>query len=886
MARRRLREGVETGEDQPLEEAGRVLSAKNLSLVRQIGDTAAELVAAAEKLTSEEDDLEETVLEEDLSQDQRMKLAKSGKAKPDGSYPIRNKTDLSNAIQSWGRGGATESDKAWIVKRAKALKATDMLPADWDGSTKVAEAVGEPVDDSWEEVRESSQVVEAVKGEAVGREFDVMIIEVGLSQNGTYYPAETLKKAVPLFEGADSFADHITKDEQQNRPERSIRDKVGKFTNPEFGSFKMGGKVREGIKARFHVVAPWLREVLKESVEGGINDFLGFSIEGEGRVFLRTVAGQRVQYVDEIHKIRSVDCVTSPAAGGRIMQLVASDRGKGVDMDPEELAKLIASQVQTALDSALAGLAAKAAELEESDDEEEEGEGEEEEEEGDEAAAAGVGAEIVAALEAKADEATAKIAAIEEALRVAQGRARLTEALSEAPVSEPSKADIRERFDDLLTRRDFDDKELTAAIAKAQDYEAKVLDHLGGSSRLAEGAVPGLIAGLSSRVRDMQMSKDYYDLAIQGMFDSADLDGPDGKKVRHFRSVKEAYCAWTGENPFELNPYAIMRAFGCQYDSALDHQRIREVIGTADWGEIFADNLYVKLQKEYVAELAYDDWRMFVSEVEDVPDFQTRHWARVGGYGDLATVAEKGTYPDLTDPTDEEVTYVIAKRGGLDDVTFEAIVGDRLNTVRRIPQGMARSAARTLYKFVMNLITTDNANTDYDTTTLYHANHNNTNAVSLTLANTASQIRAMRDQTAYNEANEILGPRNYPKFMIVPNELEQRAKRIVDPSDTYHIAPTADTDTSVDPQAFKGKGIEVKVYDVLTDADDWFLVADPSKVNTMVMGFLNGQEQPEMFIQNDPTTGSVFTSDKITYKVRHIYGGDILDHRSFMRATQ
>lgn len=62
---------------------------------------------------------------------QREKLAKSGAAMPDGSFPIRNKSDLKNAVQALGRAKNRTATKAHIVKRAKALKATHVLPDDW-----------------------------------------------------------------------------------------------------------------------------------------------------------------------------------------------------------------------------------------------------------------------------------------------------------------------------------------------------------------------------------------------------------------------------------------------------------------------------------------------------------------------------------------------------------------------------------------------------------------------------------------------------------------------------------------------------------------------------------------------------------------------------------
>jgi hypothetical protein len=47
------------------------------------------------------------------------------------------------------------------------------------------------------------------------------------------------------------------------------------------------------------------------------------------------------------------------------------------------------------------------------------------------------------------------------------------------------------------------------------------------------------------------------------------------------------------------------------------------------------------------------------------------------------------------------------------------------------------------------------------------------------------------------------------------------------------------------------------------------------------VGFFNGREDPELFLQDQPTLGSVFSNDKLTYKIRHIYGGAVMDFRAF-----
>lgn len=68
----------------------------------------------------------------DFSADERRRLAKQGKAMPDGSYPIRNVSDLHNAIRAVGRGGANhDAIRRFIMRRARALGAMDAIPDSW-----------------------------------------------------------------------------------------------------------------------------------------------------------------------------------------------------------------------------------------------------------------------------------------------------------------------------------------------------------------------------------------------------------------------------------------------------------------------------------------------------------------------------------------------------------------------------------------------------------------------------------------------------------------------------------------------------------------------------------------------------------------------------------
>jgi len=69
----------------------------------------------------------------EFSQAKRDKLARTPKAMNDGSYPIENITDLRNAISAYGRADEEKRPalRAHIVRNAKRLNATNMLPKNW-----------------------------------------------------------------------------------------------------------------------------------------------------------------------------------------------------------------------------------------------------------------------------------------------------------------------------------------------------------------------------------------------------------------------------------------------------------------------------------------------------------------------------------------------------------------------------------------------------------------------------------------------------------------------------------------------------------------------------------------------------------------------------------
>lgn len=679
--------------------------------------------------------------------------------------------------------------------------------------------------------------------EKTGSTWRVLLIRSGTSGNGIHYSPDVLKEAVPLFEGVKAYADHPSRDEMKSRPERSIRDVVGWYDRVAYDD------AHAGIAADFHVLesADWLRTMLRSAWDAGKGDLLGFSINAAG-----TKSGKRKDggaLLEAIVSVTSTDVVTTPGAGGRLLGMLESERSAGVrpegEMTPEEIAQLVTQSVAANAETLKAGLL----------------EAVREELKGTRGGTAVADPPAPAAAPEPLKEVQDELAALRRERRIVQIGATVDAA--GLPAAHALK--LKTRLTEAAARRDVDDAEVEAEIAFVRDLIRE--------SGVARPSWAGTMKAGDSAHDKMVKS-------LQGWFDGSPVDG-----VPAVRDLRESYAHWNGQSYLDVEPYSLWRSFATRYDSAGDHSQIRESLGTSDWGQVFADVFYLQMIKMYAASPDYDKWRLIVSDIESVPDFRTRHWARVGGYGDFSSVAEKGTYPTLTSPGDEEVAYAVAKYGGIDDISLEMILGDRLQIVRRLPQLMAYAAARTLYKFVFNLATTTNPTMDYDSVALYDSAHANTGTTALSVAGMSAVKVAMRSQTAFGQSQEILGTRNAPKILIVPNELEDRAMRIVNPSDAYAtaLASSTDTNTELDPHTFKNSGIVVHVHDQLTDATDWWVVADPTKVPTIVMGFLNGRTEPELFTQDQANVGSAFTADKISYKVRHVFGGEVQEHRSFYR---
>lgn len=319
-------------------------------------------------------------------------------------------------------------------------------------------------------------------------------------------------------------------------------------------------------------------------------------------------------------------------------------------------------------------------------------------------------------------------------------------------------------------------------------------------------------------------------------------------------SIREAYVQITGDAEVRgaMNPeLSLVREANEVTTSVLSHA--------------LANAITKRLVQDYGAQP--QDWRKFCV-IRNIRDYKPQYRVLLHDFGALDSVNENAAYTNLAwDDTRE--TYTPAKRGNLVVVTREAILNDDLEAVRRIPTKLAIAAATTINEFVYGLIT-DNPQLA-DNSTVFDADsqtsHKNRGTAALAASALQAAITQMMKQT--NSAGKRLGLK--PRYLLLPPDLYWTAVTILNST----LLPGSQNN---DANPLQGM-LEPIVVPQFSDAKDYYLMADPAQIECLEVGFINGQETPELLVQDNPTAGTVFTNDAISYKVRWEFGGGWLDYR-------
>lgn len=390
--------------------------------------------------------------------------------------------------------------------------------------------------------------------------------------------------------------------------------------------------------------------------------------------------------------------------------------------------------------------------------------------------------------------------------------------------------------------------------------EAQVADAIKGEREyLANFTESGRVGGLGEgRIEGGEDRADKVSVMLDAFFDPAHKDH------RNVRSFRECYVEITGDKKVtgQLQHCDAARL----RESLGGDAAFREALNTASFANVLGNSITRRMQAEYAGQSNLDVYKLLTGTPVPLTDFRTQERVRYGGYGDLPIVAQDAAYAALTSPTDEKATYAAAKRGGIETLSLELIKNDDVGAIQRLPGKLARAAKRTLSKFVLDFLRTGPV--IYDGVALFAAGHNNLGAAALSAASVLAQRLAMMKQTEPGSLEQLGIP---PKYLWVPADLEEAA------FDLFRRTTNNDTDFV--------ESLQMQVIPVWywTDANDFVTSADVRDIPIIELGFMDGQEEPELFIQDNPTQGSLFSNDQIRYKIRHIYGGAVAEFRGLQK---
>ena len=686
-----------------------------------------------------------------------------------------------------------------------------------------------------------------------GRAWDVIICAPGFTKNGWFIPDETLRVVADekMFENVDvnlfelpTGATHLP-DPLFDIKSLLVKSKVGWIDNVKHAA----GVGLQGV-LHFLDSAKWLgKNLLAAKAKGG--SVYGLSYDCPVRAAKAVVEGKEVFKINKFLSADSVDIVTRPAAGGKFNRAVASVPAHNEeDVMKKKMIDLIKQKRPDLLDGK------------------------------DEAALTDQEVETLARMamdptdtKKPGDKIDTANFVTKEALDIYRCEQSLDKKLSDTTLGLPqvSVDRIRSQF----TGRAFAAEDLDKAIAGEKEYLGKLTATQ--TNAIPSGSITG---GLGSFERACMAADRMFGLKKEDMVNMAKLQRLDNKRlfedvrsvqdyndfdsVPAFGSIREMYTYFTGDP--EVNGRFNRKALAPELRSSMD-------ITSATFTYVLGNTLSRRLVGIYKA-MAFLEEKI-ISIKKSVKDFRTQEAVLVGGFGDLATVdPEAADYAEIAGVTDEESTYSIGQKGNLLTITRKTIVNDDISIIQRLIDGLGRAARRTHAKYVWALIT-GNANCS-DGTAIFTGGHGNLGATALSHATALIAYKALAAMTEKDSGERIglLSDASIKPNLFGPIDIMETVAQIAE--DEYYFSANDLTTKVRNPLKGKINGI---VNPLMTDTNNWYMLLPPEVIDLIEMGYLNGREEPELFVADGVQAEQVFVADKVRYKIRHEYAGANIDYR-------
>ncbi|WP_294312756.1 prohead protease/major capsid protein fusion protein [uncultured Sphingomonas sp.] len=334
---------------------------------------------------------------------------------------------------------------------------------------------------------------------------------------------------------------------------------------------------------------------------------------------------------------------------------------------------------------------------------------------------------------------------------------------------------------------------------------------------------------------------------------SAQVPEADAIAAREFRGMSmmemaRDYCQRTGIGVFGGNKLEIAgAALGLRYGAHT----------TSDFANALSNAAGKRVRAAY--DLAPQTFGPIVSR-GTLPDFKDTNIIGLGDAPSLLLVRENAefTYGAMSDTG---MSYRLQTYGRIIAITRQALINDDKRLFSRVPQQFGFKAKDLESDLVWGIIVSNP--TMADGFALFSNQHGNLGAgAAITITSVAAGRQAMAQQKSAEGGFITVRP----AFLVVGPAKETEAEQFL-------TAVAAAQASNVNP--FVGK-LQLIVEPRITD-NSWYLIADPSAIDTIELSHLEGQEG--VFIE----TQAGFDVDGIKTKARLDVGAATIDFRGFYR---
>ncbi|MFI6296850.1 Mu-like prophage major head subunit gpT family protein [Nonomuraea sp. NPDC050790] len=338
--------------------------------------------------------------------------------------------------------------------------------------------------------------------------------------------------------------------------------------------------------------------------------------------------------------------------------------------------------------------------------------------------------------------------------------------------------------------------------------------------------------------------------------------------------------------------------------AALDFQ---EAMTTSDFQHLFGDILDRQILANYRSMPVQWDR---VARRGRVRDFRTvKRFTIDGGEAILDEVKQQSEYPAAS-LVDGKYEYGVKKFGRRIPLAWEVLINDDLDAFADIPTRLGTAARRSEERFGTSLY----ASSTGPNSTFFSSGNKNLLAVADVQAAggagfTTTALNTTSLQAAFTKLAAQVDTDGAPiyiesVYLVVPPALEVVARNIINATEI--VAASGGGDGTGNDQLRVSNWMQNRVtlivnpwlpiIDTTSGNTAWYLFADPSVGRpAMEVGFLIGHETPELFQKHpnatrvgggaaDPMDGD-FDTDSIEWKLRHVYGGVLMDSKSGLAAN-